>query len=582
MAFWNYQTSAEAPPPLYPYVRTTERSRALFAGSAVAVVGLMCIPFGFFFAVFVPYLFLFFVLPLALLAIIVIWALPDTDNAPTGLLPPLIYLFITALFLWPNYLAISLPGLPWITMIRATTFPLAFIFLICASVSSGFRNDLAHALNAAPIVWKAMAAFAVIQVISIAFSKNTTQSFQTLLSATTSWTIVLFVSCYVFLKPGRVRRWAILLWIMSLILGSIALIERNTHQVLWGPHIPDFLRVGDEVVQRILAGASRSTTGQYRTQSTFSTALGLSEYCALTLPFVLHFMATTRNIFVRTIAICTVPFLLFVIINTDARLGLLGFFLSLMVYLFLWGVLRWTRDKASLIGPAVVLVYPAIFCAAVASTFIVGRIKNKVWGTGQYAASNEGRMAQVRAGTPKVLDHPFGHGIGMGGDALGYTNKAGVQTVDSYLLQIGLDMGLFGLIAYSVLLIAPIFFAIKYSFKPAARDNENNFLVPLAGSLVNFTAIKFIFANDDNHPLMFMMVGIVIALVCRVRDQSEPGWELAARRAARPYPSATSRTPSIPAAFKAAVSSSTARPSSSALRLRSTRLEPKPSGPKKG
>lgn len=521
----NHQTS-QANSTIYPYTRVTDKSRLRLAASIVAVVGAMCIPFGFFFALFVPYLFLFFTLPLAILAVFTIWALPDTDNAPSGLLSPLLYFFVTALFLWPNYLAISLPGLPWITMIRLTTFPLTFIFLICCSVSSNFREDLKHSLNAMPIVWKAMLAFCAIQIASLAFSKNMTQSFQTLLSSTTSWTAILFISAYVFLKPGRITRWAILLWSMAIIVGAIAIIERDTHQVLWAPHIPEFLRVGDEVVQRILAGASRSTTGQYRTQATFSTALGLSEYCALVLPFVLHFMATTKNIFVRALALATVPFLLFVIVNTDARLGLLGFFLSLMVYLFLWGTLRWTRDKASLIGPAVVLIYPAIFCAAVASTFIVGRIKNKVWGSGQYAASNEGRMAQVRAGTPKVFDHPFGHGIGMGGDALGYANKAGVQTVDSYLLQIGLDMGIFGLIAYSILLLTPIYFAVKYSFKESARYGENSFITPLAVSLINFTAIKFIFANDDNHPLMFMMVGIVIALISRIRDESEPGWEM--------------------------------------------------------
>lgn len=398
------------------------------------------------------------------------------------------------------------------------------------------------------------------------------------MSSTTSWTFILFISAYVFLKPGRIRRWATLIWAIALILGLIAMIERNTHQVLWAPHIPNFLKVGDEVVQRILAGAVRSTTGQYRTQSTFSTALGLSEYCSISLPFVLHFLATTRNVWVKILAMFTIPFLLFVIINTDARLGLLGFFLSLMVYLFIWGVLRWTRDRASLVGPAIVLIYPLIFCAATASTFIVGRIRNKVWGSGQYAASNEARMTQVQAGAPKVFDHPFGHGVGMGSDALGYANRAGVQTVDSYLLRVGLDVGIFGLIAYSILLIAPIYFSIKYSFKEESRRGENTFLIPLAVSLVNFTAIKFIFANDDNHPIMFMMVGIVAALVCRIRDQSEPGWD----RPKSSYPSTTSRTAWIPAAFSSAVSSSTTRANASASRLRRTRLEPKPSGPKKG
>lgn len=491
---------------------------------AAFVIG--CLPFGFFFALFVPYMFIFFALPVLALAVVTIWALPDMKTAPTGALTPLLFTFIAALFLWPNYLAIALPGLPWITMIRLTTFPMALIFLVCVSVSAEFRADLGRSLNAAPPIWKVMALFVLVQVLSVAFSKNTTQSVQTLLVAQTAWTAIFFISAYVFAKPGRVQRLAVVLWMIALIVGALAMMERHTHQVLWANHIPSFLKVGDEFVQRILAGAVRSTTGQYRTQATFSTALGLSEYCALTLPFVLHFIAGKYGFLVRALALATVPFLLFVIISTDARLGLLGFFLSLMVYLFLWAVLRWTRNKASLIGPATVMVYPVVFCAAVSATFLVGRIRNKVWGSGQYSASNEGRLAQVRAGTPMVLDHPLGHGFGMGSEALGYANKAGVQTVDSYLLLIGLDLGFIGLLIYVALLVLPVYYAIKYSFTDQARQDDNSFLIPLAVSLVNFAAIKLIFANDDNHPLMFMMMGAVVAIVCRIRSQLEPDYNL--------------------------------------------------------
>lgn len=309
---------------------------------------------------------------------------------------------------------------------------------------------------------------------------------------------------------------------MALVLGALGIFETDNKRVLWGGHIPGFLKVGDEVVQRILAGGVRSTTGQYRVQATFSTALGLSEYCALTLPIILHFISTAKNIFVRSAAIATVPFLLHIILLTDSRLGLLGFFLSITMYLFVWGLLRWTRDRASLAGPALILAYPVLFAFAAASTFLVGRIRNRVWGTGQYAASNEGRMAQIESGLPKIATHPLGYGPGMGGEALGYTNRAGVRTIDNYLLAIGLEVGIFGFVVFVLFFASSAYYALKYTFKYDLKKTEYEILIPLSIALMNFLVIKTVFANDDNHPVIYMMAGIVTALVYRLRLEREP------------------------------------------------------------
>src|SRR3546814_17739550 len=103
-----------------------------------------------------------------------------------------------------------------------------------------------------------------------------------------------------------------------------------------------------------------------------------------------------------------------------------------MLYLLFAGVLMWRRSRSGVIGPAVVLAFPVMFLIGVVASFTVGRIRAKVWGTGPYAASNEGRMVQVRMGLPTIFSHPFGHGIGPSVEVLGFTNPAGVQTIHRY------------------------------------------------------------------------------------------------------------------------------------------------------
>ena len=67
---------------------------------------------------------------LLLLALLIIWVLPDVGRGPVGLLSKLFFTYLVVLILWPNYLALQLPGLPWISFRRLVMFPMALILLI--------------------------------------------------------------------------------------------------------------------------------------------------------------------------------------------------------------------------------------------------------------------------------------------------------------------------------------------------------------------------------------------------------------------------------------------------------------------
>ena len=189
--------------------------------------------------------------------------------------------------MWPNYIALALPGLPWITMARITGVPLGLILLICVSTSREFRESVSKALASVPLLSILLVTFVGIQTVSIAFSKTVFTSIDKYLVDQLGWTCIFFVSVYVFQKEGRVERMAGLLWAMAIFVGVIAVFEYRQEKVLWAGHIPSFLQINDKSVARTLAGGDRF--GRYRANSTFGTCLGLGEYMALSLPFVLRF-----------------------------------------------------------------------------------------------------------------------------------------------------------------------------------------------------------------------------------------------------------------------------------------------------
>lgn len=476
--------------------------------------------YGFAFAMYSYYLLLQLILPLALMAVLAIWLLPDTGRAPVRLLSGLLSAFMVALLCWPDYLALALPGLPWITALRLTTVPILIVLLICVSVSSRFRHELGEALGTSPWIWRLLVLFNVLAFLSIGVSHDKAESISKFIIAILYWTSIFFVSCYVFLKPGRALRFQWLMWGMGMFICIIGVMEWRRSQVPWAGRIPSFLKIEDENVQRILAGAARAATGIYRAQSKFTTSLGYAEFLVLLTPFIIHLLITSRSVIVRIAAVATLPFIFFCIRTTDSRFGVLGFFTSFLLYLAIWAFLRWRSDRDSIFGPAIVLAYPIILAAFVAATFFVGRLRSMVWGSGAQQFSTQARQAQYDAGIPMVLSRPWGRGIGRGAYELGFTNQAGILTIDTYFLMVALEVGIIGFIAYFGMIIAAGYYGGMALLK--SRDQETALLAPLIIALANFLLIKSVFSQQDNHPLIFVMLGIVVALVWRVQKAKYP------------------------------------------------------------
>ena len=330
----------------------------IWCGFTVPLLAVMCIFYGALFALAAPFIVLPFFIPIAVLAALVVWTLPLTEQAPTGLLDKLYWILIASV-VWPNYLALALPGLPWITMDRLTNAPLALTLLVCISVSREFRAQLVGVMRASPWLSKFLIFFFVLQFLSIFLSQSLSYSTSKFVAAQFAWTSVFFASCHFFLKPGRAIAWSKSVWLMAVFVGAIGIWEHALARVPWSDHIPSFLKIEDPAVLRTLAGTVRDFTGRYRSVSTFSTPLGLAEYIAITLPFVLHFLVEPYRPFIRASAFLSVPFLLYAVSLTDARLGMVGCIISLVGYGLIWAIQRWRSRPDSIIGPAIVLMYPS-------------------------------------------------------------------------------------------------------------------------------------------------------------------------------------------------------------------------------
>jgi hypothetical protein len=343
-------------------------------------------------------------------------------------------------------------------------------------------------------------------------------SIDALIAAQFNWTAIYFASVYVFMNPRNIERMAIVLWMLVVPVSIIAAIEGHERHVLWVGHIPSLLKINNPDVAYILAGRVRDGTTEYRVQSTFSTSLGLAEFLAMALPFVCYFITPRYPILVRMAAAVTVPLDLYAIFVSGSRLGFVGVGVTVLSFLLFLGAERWRSKRDDLFGPALVLSYPVIFLVALAASIFVGRLRRMVWGGGETQDSTTARFDQWSMGIPKILSHPWGYGIGRGGDALQWFTASGQLTIDTYYLDALLEYGVVGFLLFFGMIASMVVSVSKVLFKAWRAGRAMGFAVPAVIALLNFLVIKSVFAEQDNHPLVFMLLGMCSALVCHLRD----------------------------------------------------------------
>jgi hypothetical protein len=480
--------------------------------------------YGLLFAFMAPYFMIGFAVPIVLLLAIAIWALPASDLALDKWQERLFFLFLCILIIWPNYLAVAIPGLPWITLVRLVVTPLVIVFLASLSTTASVGATISTAVARSRTVVALLIGFVVVQTLTLVFSGSVFASIDQYVTAQTTWTAIFFISVFVFSQPGRIEVWASILWAATIVVALLGLIEYRLGHVVWAGHIPSFLKIEDEFVVRTMKGQMRAYTGVQRVQSTFSTSVGLGEYIALSLPFILYFALENFPRIVRSLALATAPLLFFVANVSGARSGMIGYFLTFLAYLFAWGAIRWRRVRGGLIGPAIVWGYPVIFAMFLTATFFIGRLHRMVWGGSETDPSTNARRTQWQMGWPKILHHPWGYGEGRSGVVLGFHDPSGLLTVDTYYLTVLLEYGVAGFILYFGAFLFAIGNSAKYVLIPFdRRDREAGFLLPACICLMNFVVIKSVFSQQDSHPLVFMVLGMTVALIHRIRSETPSG-----------------------------------------------------------
>jgi len=550
---WREWRAKRRPVVLKPYVDLHNRWRRAAHLLLPLGLALACFVYGFFFALTAPYMIVPFAAPVAVLGLLSIWALPEADTAPVKTLEVFFAAGLAGLILWPNYLALALPGLPWITMVRLTMFPAAFLLLLSLSMSKTFRKRVREGAQGTPVLFFLLFLTAVNSFVSLPLSHGVGDSINKVIIQQFTWTGMLVAGLYVFQIPGRAERYIGLLLLIAAPIAVFTTLEFQEQRVLWADHVPSFLKVADPSAQRALAANVRSATGQFRAKFTFSTPLGLAEYMSLMTPLAVHWAAGRYRMLQRLIGLALLPTIYVVVRMTDSRLGILGYLVSILTYMVIWSLVRFRRRLNDLIAAIIVYAYPAAMAGVLAASLFVHKIHVLIFGGGAQASSTLHRQEQFRMALPAFIRSPIGYGAGQSGVHMGY-GSGDFIAIDSYWISLSLEYGALGVVLYVGVFAVVIYAALKTLLEnPEAARGETGLLLPLVSFLAAFLIIRGVFSQPDIHPLVFTLLGMTACLVSRAHSNaaaSRPAPAVAAsvaagrgRRAALKPPSDEARKP---------------------------------------
>jgi O-Antigen ligase len=449
--------------------------------------------------------------PLLIMIGLILWLLPDVGGIYYDRLQQLMIAYMGINIAWPSYIALNLPGLPWVSLTRLVLFMVLALFIWNFSTSQQLRDKLRDAVSETPITIRMFWMFWATTTISLVFAQPIGAAISKYINNQIYWTMVLFVTALLATRPGFVGKFVRVLLIATAIVIVYSIYEFRIQRVPWIDYLPSFLKIDPELLEILMDSQSRAGTDIYRVRGPFAASLFFSEFLTMVFPFFLYFTIKERRV-IPFLALVAAAFgCLVVMYLTNARSAILGALVAFVLYPFFYAIRRQSQAERSIVGTSLLMAYPAILAVASALVLFWPRAHTMILGGGQHQASSDARSEQWRMGIPKLLSHPLGYGVGRGNEALGFVNPAGKGTVDTYYLTVMLDFGILALPLFLLTFLIPAWLAFKYYRD--AKTPEQEVLAPLSIAIINFIIVKSVLTSEANIPLAFAYVGCIIGLI---------------------------------------------------------------------
>jgi hypothetical protein len=495
---------------LPPYTRkVTDLRHRLVKAAVITATLAFAIVMGFWIALFSTLVVPIFVAIIGVLLLAAMWMADDLEPDLSRIGAFLYLSFIALLIGWPNYLAVDVPGLPWITPTRIVLALMAGVFLLQASQSRITRDLITDAISGMKPAYIGYAVFIFFMFATLLVAKKSGDGLSFVVQQLILWNLPLLVGLWLFNDQRLAPKMLVVVAVPLSIVMVLTYFESRIHLPIWIPHIPSFLQVDGPQMQAFLSTQFRYD-GTYRAKGIFGIHLYYSQLLLIVLPFVLHRALEATSPARRGLAIAFLGLTIFTILLNNTRTVMTG---QLVVFAGMLGIFALrhylhTRSRLDMTGPIVALSIPAAIVVMAALVASSTRLRNMTLGGKANVGSDDVRAGQWQKAFDALLSNPLGHGTGDSGPLTGRLAN-GIWIVDSQWINFLVDYGIIGAGGLMVFLAFVAITGVLIYLQRA--DRSADLCGPAAVAIGSIMMTMITISYVGNLPLLMILVAMITA-----------------------------------------------------------------------
>jgi O-antigen ligase len=457
-----------------------------------------------------------------MLSLLLLWAMPELQSLPKASLRVAFFAVILVEICIPAYYAVSIAGLPWISIRRIVVVMLIIFFAVTVAGSHSARAKIINAMaNNKPLAI-CLIGYLAIGFLSIFTSAGAATSISQFSEILLNWYIPFFACLLVVRSEFDAVFVLKFIAYLSIVVSVLGIGEFITHHRLVTVFLPQ------EVIDNMasanpgflsMLSSSPFRNGFYRASSIYTVALSYGEFSAMLAPIGVHFLLSGEKLIDRILGFVVLIFSIIGVFISGSRGGSVALLISMPVFAGLW-ILRYAkRNPQSLIGTIATLVATFAFGSLIAATFLWKRLHNIVLGGGDAASSSQARFEQWEMAKPHILANPVtGHGLGMAAQVIGWMPPGSDQlSVDSYSLTLLVETGITGFLLF----FGIVFLAAWGCAKVFLSDNDKRAMLgaPLSSAFVAYGFYRLALSQRENQTLFYLLVAIAFIFISEARQR---------------------------------------------------------------
>ena len=441
--------------------------------------------------------------------LVLLWVMPDLPLVSPRFIRRAFFVMLVTDLVVPFYYTVQFSGLPWISARRLATFCLIVPFLVAIAASSDVRRQIMERARASLLLFICAAGFLATAALSILTSVGPSESFSALADAILSWYVPFFAMIYIARDKNDVILLLKIICLCAIFNTGSGVIEFFLRHQFFIDIFPRGMLAtmieNNPSLANLLPNPQDFRNGLFRASSTFVTPLSFGEFEIIVIPIGLFFLLHRERLSERVLGGLVAFGGIVGIFCSGSRGGFVGVMVSVATFVAFYSIRKATNTKGSLV-PAISAVLGIIgFGCVIGALMFSHSLHDTVLGGAAQAGSTDARYAQWNAGIPVIKSNPItGHGFSQGGLIIG------MPSIDSYMLSLVVETGVFGLIFFVGLLVLPVWYGLRNYLSDMSESGA--LAGALACSFIGFTMNRLVLSQKENHMLIFSLLALVIVL----------------------------------------------------------------------